>query len=179
MKELFPSIADRIKLEDIDVSHPLPTKGTKSCVIVKFVRRDIKNLVFFEKKNLKNSPLKLSITEHLTARNLWYLDEARKIVGFKNAWSSQCVVYALVNQKKVAIRSSKDLNYVFNASKKSNYQTETTSNPSTVAKGSPSLPSSPQEAAKESIIETIKTMNADHAARESTNSNSISTASNS
>ena len=28
LKELFPSIADRIKLEDIDVSHPLPTKGT-------------------------------------------------------------------------------------------------------------------------------------------------------
>ena len=92
LKELFPNIADKLKIEDIDVSHPLPTRNNqKSCIIIKFVRRDIKNLVFFEKKELKKSPLKLSITEHLTAKNLWLLDEVRSMVGFKNAWSSQCV----------------------------------------------------------------------------------------
>ena len=111
LQELFPSIAHELKVEDIDVSHPLPSKK-KSLVIVKFVRRDIKNMVFFEKKTLKNSPLKVSITEHLTPLNRWYLKEARELVGFKNAWTSQCIVYALVNNRKVRISSTGDLDFV-------------------------------------------------------------------
>ena len=115
LRELLPSIAGKIHLNDISISHPLPTKkNAKTCVIIKFVRRDIKNLIFFAKRELKNSPDKISITEHLTNVNLWYMDEAKKMVGFKNVWSSQCVVYALVNGNKVAIRSEKDLNIVYN-----------------------------------------------------------------
>ena len=50
LKNLLPTIADSLRVEDIDVSHPLPTRNKfKSCVIVKFVRRDIKNLIFFGK----------------------------------------------------------------------------------------------------------------------------------
>ena len=47
------------------------------------------------------------------------MDEARKLVGFKNAWSSQCIVYALANGQKVAIRSPKDLDYVHSVMSKS------------------------------------------------------------
>ena len=48
LKQLLPTIADKLKVEDIDVSHPLRTKSNrKSCVIIKFVRRDIKKSDIF------------------------------------------------------------------------------------------------------------------------------------
>ena len=48
LKQLLPTIADKLKVEDIDVSHPLRTKSnSKSCVIIKFVRRDIKKSDIF------------------------------------------------------------------------------------------------------------------------------------
>ena len=116
LKELLPSIADKISVEDIDVSHPLPpTKVKKSTrVICKFVRRDIKNLVFYAKRDLKGSPLKITIAEHLSSFNLWLLEQVRTLVPFRNTWTSQCVVFALVNGRKVAIKSQRDLNYVYN-----------------------------------------------------------------
>ena len=150
LKELLPTIADSLRVEEIDVSHPLPTRGkSTSCVIVKFVRRDIRNLVFYEKRELKNHPLKISITEHLTSQNLWYIEEARKLVGFKNAWSSQCIVYALVNGQKIAIKSPKDLDYVRNV-------TSTHVTPA----------SHVHHSARDSVIEAVKNIN-------NTNSNSI------
>ena len=111
LQELIPSAADTLKIEDIDTSHPLPSKK-KTRVIVKFVRRDIKNYIFFKKRELKNSPLKIVITEHLSPRNLWLLAEVRAMVGWRNAWSSQCVVFALVNGKKKSVRGIGDLDYV-------------------------------------------------------------------
>ena len=67
LQSLLPSIANKLKIEDISISHPLPSKQ-KSLVIVKFVRRDIKNLIFYEKRELKKSGTKVSITEHLTKK---------------------------------------------------------------------------------------------------------------
>ena len=164
LKELLPTIADELKVEDVDVSHPLPTKSNaKSCVIVKFVRRDIKNLIFYNKRELKKCPLKIAITEHLTGQNLWYLDEARSMVGFNNAWSSQCIVYALVNGKKVAIKSSRDLNYVFNNISKQNYrERETASNSGS---GIISFPPQTSHNAKVSVIDTVKNITQVHSAQ--------------
>ena len=114
LKDLLPSIADQLKEEDISVSHPLPTKDkSKSIVIAKFVRRDIKNLIFFSKRELKNHPSKVSITEHLSAKNLWLMDEAKKLVGYKNVWSSQCTVFALAAGKKNPIKNSNDLDFIY------------------------------------------------------------------
>ena len=113
LKTLLPSIANQLKLEDIDVSHPLPlTSKGKTRVIIKFVRRDVKNLVFYAKRELKNSPLKVTITEQLSKHNLWLLGEVRKMVSFKDTWTSQCVVFALVKGEKVAIKGQGDLKYV-------------------------------------------------------------------
>ena len=112
IKSLLPAIADQVKLEDIDVSHPLPSdsKG-KSCVIIRFVRRDIRNLVFYAKSALKRS--KVTITEHLSKHNLWLLDEVRKMVSFRNTWTSQCVVFALVNNVRYAVKCEKDLDDIY------------------------------------------------------------------
>ena len=164
LKELLPSIADQLNVKDVDVSHPLPTRNNKkTCVIVKFVRRDIKNLIFFKKRELKNCRLKIAITEHLTGKNLWYLDEARSIVGYNNAWSSQCVVYALVNGKKVAIKSSRDLNYIaFNIKKRMDYYCET--NPALLNTTDSGIIPPPQTShvnARDSVIDTVKNMTHD------------------
>ena len=113
LQTLLPSIANQLKLEDIDVSHPLPlTFKGKTRVIIKFVRRDVKNLVFYAKSELKKSPLKVTITEQLSKYNLWLLSEVRKMVSFKDTWTSQCVVFALVKGEKVAIKGQGDLKYV-------------------------------------------------------------------
>ena len=117
LKELLPTIAHLLNDEDISVSHPLPTKHkSKTVVIVKFVRRDIRNLIFYEKREIKKRSSTISITEHLTSYNSWLMDEARKFVGFRNVWSSQCTVVALVNGRKVRIKNGNDLNHIYQQS---------------------------------------------------------------
>lgn len=122
IKTLMPTIANKISIQDIDVSHPLKTKNKKKpVIIVKFVRRDIKNLIYFNKKLLKNAPGKISVTEHLTDDTRWLLEEARTMVGFGNVWTSHCVVYAAYQTKKYRIRSIEDLDdlyYAVNKNKK-------------------------------------------------------------
>ena len=133
LQQLLPSIADKIRIEDIDVSHPLPnTKKNKTRVIVKFVRRDIKNLVFFAKRELKNCPLKVTITEHLSQYNLWLLEKAREMVPFRDTWTSQCVVYALVHGKKVSIKGTNDLDFIYD--KINNYSKTSNASSSTIDK---------------------------------------------
>ena len=70
---------------DIDICHPLPSKTNKKTIIIKFVRRSIRNMIYLHKKNLKtsNGP-KLSITESLTKKRLKIVEEARKLFGFGN-----------------------------------------------------------------------------------------------
>ena len=113
LRELLPAIANQLKCEDVDCSHPTSSeRGKKSCIIIKFVRRDIRNLVFYQKRDLKNLSHRVTIVEHLNGRNLWFLSQVRKAVGFRNAWTSQCVVYALLGQDKVAVTSYRGLSYV-------------------------------------------------------------------
>ena len=56
----------KISSSDIDTSHVLPTKKSKPVpIIIKFVRRSVRELVFINKKKLKadDNSEKLSITE--------------------------------------------------------------------------------------------------------------------
>ena len=164
LKELLPTIADKINIGDISVAHPLPTKNkTNPVVIVKFTRRDIKNLVFFEKRELKNSSPKVSLAEHLTKRNLWLMGEARNMVGWKNVWSSQCTVFALVNGQKVAIKNNKDLNYLFQQSeknKRSSFASVVSSSqgppqPSTTVHNQSAVHHDPRNTNTDSILNTL------------------------
>ena len=76
------------------------------------------------------SPLKITITEHLSNYNLWLLERVREMVPFKDTWSSQCVVYAMVRGTKVPIKGEKDLSYV---QQKLKYHTPPVTVPSTHA----------------------------------------------
>ena len=72
----------QIRSNDIDICHILPSrKGRPPPIIIKFVRRSVRNLVFYNKKKLKKSQEKLSITESLTKRRLLLVMEAKKAFG--------------------------------------------------------------------------------------------------
>ena len=98
---------------DIDICHPLPSKTNKKPIIIKFVRRSIRNMIYLHKKNLKtlNGP-KLSITESLTKKRLKIVEEARKVFGFGNVWSMKDIVYCSFKGKKQAIIKLSDISKI-------------------------------------------------------------------
>ena len=113
LQKLFPQHAKYLVPGSISVSHPMPTKSkTKSLVIVKFVQRDVRNLLFYDKKTLKGNKDKIVITEHLTSRNLDLLNQSRDLFGYNNAWSSACKIFVLIGGKKYHVRNLNDLCYL-------------------------------------------------------------------
>ena len=108
--KLFPQHAKYLTPGVIDTSHPLPTRSNKkSVVIIKFVQRDIRNLLFFDKRELKGNKDGIVITEHLTQRNLSLLRQTRDLFGYKNAWSSKCKIYVSYGGRKYAVKNPSDL----------------------------------------------------------------------
>lgn len=92
-----------ITSSDIDISHPLPSTKNKNPIIIKFVRRTVRNMVFYHKKNLKGkkvSTQKLSITESLTKRRLRLVEAAREVFLFNNVWTMNGNVYCKFNGQK-------------------------------------------------------------------------------
>ncbi|KAB0799171.1 hypothetical protein PPYR_07051 [Photinus pyralis] len=76
-----------ISISDIDICHRLPSDGkTQKPIIVKFVRRDIKNQIFYNKKKLKGTSI--VIREDLTRHLMLLLKEAVNIFGSKRVWTS-------------------------------------------------------------------------------------------
>ena len=107
--DLPTSISD----SDIDICHPLPSKTNKKPIIIKFVCRSIRNMVYSHKKNLKTSNgRKLSITESLTKKRLKIVEEARKVFGFGNVWSMKGIVYCSFKGKKQAINKLSDISKI-------------------------------------------------------------------
>ena len=98
---------------DIDICHPLPSKTNKKPIIIKFIRRSIRNMIYSHKKNLKtlNGP-KLSITKSLTRKRLKIVEEARKVFGFGNVWSMKGIVYCSFKDKKQAIIKLSDISKI-------------------------------------------------------------------
>ena len=98
---------------DIDVCHPLPSKNNKKPIIIKFVRRSIRNMIYANKKKLKTTEgPKLSITESLTKRRLKLLEEARNAFEFKNVWTMKGTVYCAFKGKKFAIKKHSDISSI-------------------------------------------------------------------
>ena len=64
-------------------------------MIIKFVRRTVRNEVFNRKSKLKSadSNSRLAITESLTKRGLMLVEEARREFEFKNVWTMKGLVY--------------------------------------------------------------------------------------
>ena len=101
----------QIRSNDIDICHVLPSrKGRPPPIIIKFVRRSVRNLVFYNKKKLKKSQEKLSITESLTKRRLLLVMEAKKAFGFNNVWTNNGIVYCFYKEKRQVLKDFGDIN---------------------------------------------------------------------
>ena len=116
----------------ISVSHPLPSRTVPTkqggntrlnAIIVKFVRRDVKEKFYHARKNLKNltasdfgyqSRNKVYINENLTRKNKELFNSTLKIKkekGFKYIWTNQGRIYLRKNEASspVHIKNQSDL----------------------------------------------------------------------
>ena len=96
-----------IKTENIDICHILPSRRKDTHpIIIKFVRRSVRQAVYYYKKNLKSSsdhPEKLAITESLTKRRFALLSEARVAYGFTNVWTLYGNVFSSYENKRFGV----------------------------------------------------------------------------
>ena len=106
-------LSHRIKTFDIDTCHILPSrKKDTSPIIIKFVRRSVRDSIYSSKKNLKSeeeNAEKLSITESLTKRRLALVEEARNAFGFRNVWTFYGNVYCFFKNKRQVIDDFGDI----------------------------------------------------------------------
>ena len=101
----------QIRSTDIDICHVLPfRKGRPPPIIIKFVRRSVRNLVFHNNKKLKKSLEKLPITESLTKRRLLLVIEAKKAFGFNTVWTNNGIVYCFYKEKRQVLKDFGDTN---------------------------------------------------------------------
>ena len=112
LNELFEGKLGSFKLTigDIDTAHVLKTKSGKSnVVIVKFVRRTVRNLFWFNKRELGSGDSGVSVTEHLTEYNLNLLKAAKNVLDKKFVWTNQCQVFVKIGDRKHAISTKVEL----------------------------------------------------------------------
>nr|CAB3263288.1 uncharacterized protein LOC108950143 [Phallusia mammillata] len=87
----------KVEKSDIDIAHTLPSKkGTP--IIIKFVRRTIRQEVFNNKRNLAGSGM--VITESLTKKRLALVQRCREKCGERSTWTINGNVYVFHENKK-------------------------------------------------------------------------------
>ena len=95
----------------IDIAHPLPpAENGKIPIIIKFLKRSDRNLVYQMKKRLLHTGL--AFTEFLTKKKLALLKEARALVEQDNVRIFNGTINCNRNSHKEAIKSQDDL-YLF------------------------------------------------------------------
>lgn len=98
-----------LNVSDIERSHRLGKRNSEKtrAIIVKFASYRQKALVYGAKKNLKNSGI--TITEDITKPRLEILQEARKVLGTRNTWTSDGKIYGNYEGKVHQITTSQQL----------------------------------------------------------------------
>ena len=109
----FLNLPCAITESEIDICHSLSSNKGKNPIIIKFVRRSSRNLVFNHKKDLKHiEGPKMAITESLTKRRLMPVNEARKVFSFQNVWTTKGEVYVKFRGKKYQLFDFPDMEYI-------------------------------------------------------------------
>ena len=122
INRLLPQLEEPVSWLHIKAAHPLKTvKASSKVVIVRFNQRGIRDNIYFNKKNLQGSGV--SVTEHLLPSNLKLLNQARDAYGFKNAWTNECQIFALIKGSRTLIKSADDLTPKSGNSEQSNVKT--------------------------------------------------------
>ncbi|KAI4455672.1 l1 transposable element-related [Holotrichia oblita] len=92
---------------DIDCCHRLAGKeGTNKPIIVRFVRRDVKNKVFNDKRKLKGT--RIVITEDLTRVRISRVKILAKYLNSKNVFTSNGIILVKYNGKIIKLKSMVD-----------------------------------------------------------------------
>ena len=99
-----------IHVNDIDISHPLYRMSNGNhVIIVRFVRRDVRDAIFYKREILAHTNSGIHITEHLTAENTRLLKSAEKTLGKEKVWTEQCKIYTLLKGKRVLIKNESSI----------------------------------------------------------------------
>ena len=95
---------------DIDIAHPLPAtrNSQKKSVIVNFIRRSVKDFIYYSKRSFKGSGL--AITESLTKRRLHLMNEAKSSFGKQHVWSMNGQIFVNINNARYCIKHRNDIN---------------------------------------------------------------------
>ena len=108
IKKINDNLSLNLSSNNIDIAHPLPvTKNGKTPVIIKFLRRSDRNLVYQNKRHFSKSGL--AITESLTKKRLQLLKEAGSLLGQENVWTSNGTIFCNINAKREVIKTQDDL----------------------------------------------------------------------
>ena len=97
--------------KDIDVAHTLPSKKG-NLLIIKFVRRSLRNEIYYKKKYFKGTGHLL--TESLTNRRLKLLRLAKNTFEPHRVWTNQGNIYVFHNNKKHLITKPTDVDKLIN-----------------------------------------------------------------
>ena len=94
-------------------------------VIIRFVRRVVRNNVFFKRRNLKGTSI--SISDHLTRSNFRLFEQAKAAFGYENTWTSMSKIFINCGGKRYEIKSSHDINNILNFTASFNNQYDSVS----------------------------------------------------
>ena len=86
------------------------SKNGQTPIIIKFLRRSDRYIVYQRKRLLANSGL--SITESLTKRRLDLVDETRSFLGQENVWTFNGSIFTNINSKREKIHSQENLYHI-------------------------------------------------------------------
>ncbi|KAK7490339.1 hypothetical protein BaRGS_00018500 [Batillaria attramentaria] len=93
---------------DIDIAHRLGSRqqDRHRSVIVKFVRRDVKQQVLKQRRKLKQTGI--MVTDDLTPRHQQLLRDMKEVAGIRNCWSAEGTVFVKIGTtvKKVDIHTT-------------------------------------------------------------------------
>jgi len=100
--------------QDIDTCHILPSRKKSSNVpiIIKFVRRSVRDSIFGMKRKLKakeGDDEKLAITESLTRRRLELLRRSKLAFGIRHVWTLNGNVNCNFKGKRYVINDFSDI----------------------------------------------------------------------
>ena len=103
------SLGRLLTVGDIDTSHPLQARsgGNKPMVIIKFVRRDVRNDILQRRKLMKRYGV--NATEQLTEENIILFKKVQDFAGTENTWTDQAVIFMRAGENTFRINCIEDL----------------------------------------------------------------------
>lgn len=113
LNQMFPWLERKLTCEDISRSHILKTRKKLPIpvIVVQFINRDLRNMIYLSKKKLRKSQhfSNINITEHLTGMNKALVDKAREAKVFDSVWTFEGYIFGYIENKRMQISREDDI----------------------------------------------------------------------